>query len=69
MRKYATFHDLISGSKPTIYDNSCQAVYSKDTIYDMSYMRLYAIYRCFSQRNGRVADVYKFCRIIVILSL
>ena len=59
MRYYPTFHDLKSGCKPTIYDTSCRVLYSNYTIYDMSHIRLYAICRCFSQRNGRVAGVYK----------
>ena len=47
----------MNGSKPTIYDFSCQVVYSKYTIYEVSYVRLYATCRFFSQRIGRVAGV------------
>ena len=68
MRQYATFHDLIYGSKPTIYDLSCWVVYRKCTIYDGSYMRLYATSRRFSHLNGRVAGFYLKVNIFHLLS-
>ena len=45
------------GSKPMIYDISCQVVFNKCTIYDVPYMRLYAACCCFLQKIGRDAGV------------
>ncbi len=57
MRQYATFHDKVSGSKPTIYNFTCGGKYSKYATYDVSHIRFYATSRSFSHRIGRVAGL------------
>ncbi len=57
MRQYATFHDKVSGSKPTICDFTCIGKYSKYATYNVSHIRSYATCLTFSHRIGRVAGL------------
>ena len=47
--KPSTTH--MNGSKPKVYDSSCQFVYSKYTIYVGTYNRFYSTYQSFSQKT------------------
>ncbi len=62
MRQYATYHDKVYSSKPTIYDITYRVKYSEYMTYDVSHIRYYATCRSFSQGIGRVAGLYFFHR-------
>ncbi len=67
MQQYATHHDKVYGSKPTICDITCRVEYSKYVIYNVSHIRFNATCCVFSHRIDRVTGLYYYWGLKVLI--